>query len=61
MELPAFIVWGRNDRIVPLAGAYEYEKLIPNARLVILEDTGHVPMLERPGRFNQLVEEFLAE
>jgi pimeloyl-ACP methyl ester carboxylesterase len=55
---PTLIVWGRDDRVVPVAGAYEYEQLIPNARRVILEDTGHVPMLERPARFNELVEEF---
>ena len=47
--------------IVPVSGAYEYEQLIPDARRVIFEDTGHVPMLERPARFNELVEEFLTE
>jgi pimeloyl-ACP methyl ester carboxylesterase len=59
ISAPTLIVWGRNDRIVPIEGAYEYEKLIPNARLEIFEETGHVPMLERPARFNQLIEEFL--
>jgi pimeloyl-ACP methyl ester carboxylesterase len=44
---------------VPVSGAYEYERLIPGARRVIFEQTGHLPMLERPARFNQLVEEFL--
>jgi pimeloyl-ACP methyl ester carboxylesterase len=61
ISAPTLIVWGRNDRIVPIEGAYEYEKLIPNARLEIFEETGHVPMLERPARFNQLVEEFLGQ
>ena len=56
---PTLIIWGRNDMIVPVSGAYEYEQLIPDTRRVILENTGHVPMLERPARFNQLVEEFL--
>jgi pimeloyl-ACP methyl ester carboxylesterase len=58
---PTLIVWGRNDEIVPVADAYEYQRLIPSARMVIFEDTGHVPMLERPARFNRVVEEFLAE
>ena len=56
---PTLIIWGRNDMIVPVSGAYEYEQLIPDTRRVILENTGHVPMLERPARFNQLIEEFL--
>jgi pimeloyl-ACP methyl ester carboxylesterase len=59
LSVPTLIVWGRNDRIVPVAGADEYERLIPGARKVIFEDTGHLPMLERPARFNALVEEFL--
>src|SRR5207302_1281463 len=58
---PTLIVWGDKDRTVPVAGADEYERLIPNSRKVILRDTGHVPMVERPARFNQLVAEFLAE
>ena len=49
IERPTLIVWGRNDRIVPVGGAYRYEQLIPNSRRVIFEDTGHVPMIERPG------------
>jgi pimeloyl-ACP methyl ester carboxylesterase len=56
---PTLIVWGRDDRIVPVGGAYEYESLIPGSRRVIFEDTGHVPMIERPAAFNQLLEEFL--
>ena len=60
VSVPTLIVWGRNDRIVPVESAFEYERLIPNARRVIFEDTGHVPMIERPIRFNQLLEEFIA-
>jgi pimeloyl-ACP methyl ester carboxylesterase len=61
IEDPTLIVWGRNDRVVPVAGAHEYEQLIPNTRLEVWEDTGHLPMLERPARFNELLEEFLSE
>jgi pimeloyl-ACP methyl ester carboxylesterase len=60
ISCPTLIVWGRNDEIVPVEDAYEYERLIPSARKVVFEDTGHVPMLERPDRFNELVEEFVS-
>jgi pimeloyl-ACP methyl ester carboxylesterase len=60
ISCPTLIVWGRNDEIVPVEDAYEYERLIPGARKVIFEETGHVPMLERPDRFNELVEEFVS-
>ena len=45
---PTLVVWGREDRLVPIADGIAYEKMIPDARLLILEDTGHVPMAERP-------------
>ena len=61
IECPTLIVWGRNDEIVPVDDAYEYARLIPGARMEIFEDTGHLPMLERPARFNRMVEEFLEE
>jgi pimeloyl-ACP methyl ester carboxylesterase len=61
ISVPTLIIWGRNDRVVPVSGAYKYEQLIPDARRVIFEDTGHLPMLERPARFNELLDEFLSE
>jgi pimeloyl-ACP methyl ester carboxylesterase len=60
VEVPTLIVWGRQDKIVPVGGAHEYERLIAGSRKEIFEDTGHVPMIERPHRFNALLEEFLA-
>jgi pimeloyl-ACP methyl ester carboxylesterase len=60
ISCPTMILWGRNDEIVPVEDAFEYERLIAGSRRVIFEDTGHVPMLERPDRFNELVEEFVS-
>jgi pimeloyl-ACP methyl ester carboxylesterase len=62
IEVPVLIVWGRNDMLVPRGDAREYEELIgANARRVMFEDTGHVPMIERPNEFNAAVAEFVAE
>jgi pimeloyl-ACP methyl ester carboxylesterase len=61
IEVPTLIVWGRNDMLVPVEDAEEFERLIgANARKVIFDDTGHVPMIERPSRFNALLREFIA-
>jgi pimeloyl-ACP methyl ester carboxylesterase len=57
---PTAIVWGASDRVIPVRDADRFERLIPNARKTILPDTGHVAMLERPERFNALLDEFLA-
>jgi pimeloyl-ACP methyl ester carboxylesterase len=58
---PTLIVWGDTDRLVPVSCAAGYEEAIPDARKVIYADTGHVPMLERPARFNADLAAFLAE
>jgi pimeloyl-ACP methyl ester carboxylesterase len=59
VKCPTLLVWGREDNLVPVEDADEFERLIPNARKVILDDTGHVPMIERPQTFNDLLVEFL--
>jgi pimeloyl-ACP methyl ester carboxylesterase len=59
--VPTLIVWGRNDRVVPVPAALSYKKRIgDNAELVIFDRCGHVPQLERPVRFDRVVGEFLA-
>ena len=61
IEIPVLIVWGEFDMLVPVGDATEYATLIgANARRVVFNDTGHVPMIERPTRFNALLAEFLA-
>jgi pimeloyl-ACP methyl ester carboxylesterase len=59
IEIPTMIVWGLSDQIVPVEGALGYHRLIPRSRLELFERTGHLPMLERPQRFNPLLEEFI--
>jgi pimeloyl-ACP methyl ester carboxylesterase len=58
---PTLIVWGRNDRIIPVRDAERLKGYIPHARKVVWPHTGHVGMLERPDAFNALLEEFLAQ
>ncbi|NHC35028.1 alpha/beta fold hydrolase [Scytonema millei] len=57
---PTLIIWGKQDRIIPVAHAYIAAKTIPNARLHIFDRCGHHPHLEYPEKFNNLVLEFLA-
>jgi pimeloyl-ACP methyl ester carboxylesterase len=61
IEVATLIVWGRNDRVVPVPAALSYRKRIgDNATLEIFDRCGHVPQLERPVRFNRLLERFLS-
>jgi pimeloyl-ACP methyl ester carboxylesterase len=60
IEVPTLLVWGANDLVVPVAAGRSYQRRIPGARLEVFEDTGHMPHLERPARFNALLDEFLS-
>jgi pimeloyl-ACP methyl ester carboxylesterase len=61
VRVPTLIVWGRDDRVIPAADALEFERHLSDSRLVIFDRCGHVPMAERPVRFNRVLEQFLAE
>ena len=45
---PTLILWGRNDHWIPVAHATRFSKDLPHSKVEIMEDTGHVPMEERP-------------
>ncbi len=61
ISCPTLIIWGKEDMMVPVRDADEFERLIQNSRKILMEDTGHVPMLERPVEFNDYLINFLAE
>ncbi len=46
-------------RSIPVGLGEEYVRLIPGARSLVLADTGHIPMVERPRIFNRSLLEFL--
>jgi pimeloyl-ACP methyl ester carboxylesterase len=58
---PTLIVWGREDRIVPVECGEQYRRLLPNATLTVLDRCGHVPPLEQPDAFARLVLDFLPD
>ena len=58
---PTLVVWGAKDALVPARDAWKFGELIPDARVVVYEDTGHLSMLERPVAFNALVQDFLED
>ncbi|CAN5228872.1 hypothetical protein BH20ACT20_BH20ACT20_03680 [soil metagenome] len=56
---PTLVLWGEKDAIIPVRDADTFVEMIEGARKIVMEDTGHVPMVERPPTFNQILEEFL--
>jgi len=61
LSMPALIVGGREDRIVPLECAEMFHAAIPNSRLVVLDKCGHFPQFEKPAEFNRVVLDFLLQ
>jgi pimeloyl-ACP methyl ester carboxylesterase len=56
---PTLLVWGERDRLVPPELAARWHEAIPQARLELVPGAGHVPMLEAPSRFGELLQQFL--
>jgi pimeloyl-ACP methyl ester carboxylesterase len=48
IECPTLIVWGKQDRVIDVRQAPPTALAIPDSRLLILDRTGHVAMMERP-------------
>ena len=58
-HLPTLIVWGEQDRIIPVAHAYQAHEAIPNSRLEIMAGVGHFPHAEEPIHFVEILRDFL--
>ena len=50
LPTPTLIVWGDHDRALNDSGAEVLHQLLPNSRVIIMPDMGHVPMVEAPAQ-----------
>lgn len=58
---PVLVIWGREDKTLPVMHADVAAKGLPNARVHVINDCGHLPMLEHSQVFNALLLEFLSD
>jgi len=58
-DIPSMLIWGREDRIVPVECGELYRKAIPGARLEVIDGCGHFPHFEKPGEFWRAASAFL--
>lgn len=61
MNIPACIIWGKNDTVTPPEVAVDFQKLLPDAELFWIDKCGHVPMMEHSEEFNKILENWLKE
>lgn len=55
---PTLIIWGEDDKVIPVTDGYRLHDSILHSRLVVLKNCGHVPMEEKSDLFAELVAEF---
>ncbi|MFN8524767.1 MAG: alpha/beta hydrolase [Chloroflexota bacterium] len=61
LTMPTLLVWGVRDGVVPLAYAEAFRSRIPGAKTALIENAGHLPMLEQRGEFCRVVRNFLRD
>lgn len=59
ITVPVMLIWGADDKITPPFVGEEFLKLLPNAKLKMIEKCGHAAMMERSKEFNLILEQFL--
>lgn len=60
IKQPTLIVWGREDGLTLLADGERFDREIPNSTLMVFDQCGHVPNVEKAAEFNAAVLKFLA-
>lgn len=55
IKFPLRLIWGDRDTIIPLDQARYIESITPNSLLEVIPDIGHIPQIEAPKQFNQLL------
>jgi pimeloyl-ACP methyl ester carboxylesterase len=58
--LPTLLIWGAEDRIIPVAHGYAAHEAVPGSRLEVLDGVGHFPHVESPTAVVDIVDDFIA-
>ena len=61
ITLPTLVLWGDADREVPLENGERLKEKLPNSRLIVFRECGHLPHEEYPEAFTRVVTEFLKD
>ncbi len=59
IQAETLLVWGKQDGLAPVEQGEALRSALPNAKLNVIENCGHLPMAEKPETFNRLIRDFL--
>ena len=59
IENETLIIWGKDDQLFPVEYGEAAAKIIPNAKLHIIQNAGHLPLMDQPENFNKTLYDFL--
>ncbi|MSQ40362.1 MAG: alpha/beta fold hydrolase [Dehalococcoidia bacterium] len=59
LSVPTLVMWGRQDRVFPVAHGEEAARCLPLGRLHVFEECGHWPHIERQKEFDRVLVDFL--
>lgn len=61
ITVPALVIWGDTDRIVDVAYAEEFGRLLPDAEVTVIDEAGHLPHIEKPEPFVSALSGFIGK
>jgi pimeloyl-ACP methyl ester carboxylesterase len=61
LNRPTLVLWGRDDKIIPLSFGEQFHREITTSRLRILDNCGHMPQIECPNEFANAVLRFFSD
>ncbi len=61
LQIPVLVVWGKYDRFISVKLAHEIAEKLPNAKLEVIDKSGHYVHMDRPQELVQVVTKFLHE
>lgn len=61
MNVPTLIIWGRQEKAIPLDIGSGMHGILRNSRLEVIDNAAHCPNIDQPQVFNKFVMEFLAD
>lgn len=60
IEVPTMVLWGEEDRLIPVAHAERFRQALPDAKIIIYPASGHQPHAEVPEQVNRDITDFIS-